>query len=283
MVNWSTIEKPLEEIIYEAPSQYEILSAANSLAFRIKSLKGSYSLRNYLGSHDRDELNRSIILLEAMIKAHGLIWNEGREKYVFKELKTLVIHPADKTTDFLKVVYENQDWTIITDPKYSSSLMKQAILAHERIICLGHGNEHGLFGDGRFMISSEHVYLLRTKTLVSVWCNADKFHRKYGLAGFFTGMIISEYDEAETFSEHPFTMGQILHSNELFAKALAKSIDAEKKVETLLGDYQKEGNPIIQYNSQRIYYYEELSKEKSSNREIKRMKKKGWSNHGGCG
>jgi hypothetical protein len=43
---------------------------------------------------------------------------------------------------------------------------------------------------------SNYVYLLRDKIGVYIWCNANVFAEKYGLKGFYTGMIISEYEEA---------------------------------------------------------------------------------------
>lgn len=77
MVNWSTVETPLEEITYIPPTEWEILSTANSILFNITRLKGEYSLRNYLDFHDANELNRSMIVLKAMVTAHGLVADEN--------------------------------------------------------------------------------------------------------------------------------------------------------------------------------------------------------------
>src|ERR1035437_860766 len=113
-------------------------------------------------------------------------------------MKTLVIHPPDASTDFLKVIYEGKDWALInTNP--STKFLKEQINLHDRIIMLGHGTEEGLLGFGRYVIDSTLVYLLREKECVAVWCNADQFVGKYGLKGFYTGMIISEIDEALMF------------------------------------------------------------------------------------
>ena len=110
-------------------------------------------------------------------------------------MKTLVIHPKDTTTDFLSLIYEDKDWTVITD-NISKSALKRQIKAHDRIVMLGHGMETGLIGFNRLVIDSNLVYLLREKHCVCIWCNADKFVLKYGLKGFYTGMIISEVQEA---------------------------------------------------------------------------------------
>lgn len=144
-------------------------------------------------------------------------------------MKTLVIHPYDYTTRFLSVIYEGKDWTVITDTQFPKSKLKKAIQEHDRIICLGHGTEHGLIAmqskwSWRQMIDSTLVYLLREKELVFVWCNADEFAKKYDLKGFITGMIISEDEEANMFSVNA-TEGEIYDSNVLFSKAVADSID----------------------------------------------------------
>jgi len=111
-------------------------------------------------------------------------------------MKTLVIHPKDSTTDFLKVIYSEKDWTIIDDNNISTSKLKENIKSHDRIIMLGHGSDKGLFGQNRLIINSNLVYLLKDKNCVCIWCNADEFVKKYKLNGFYTGMIISDYDEA---------------------------------------------------------------------------------------
>ena len=76
MVNWTTVNLPIEEIQYEPPIEWMILRTANSLTNSIKRLTDQYSIRNYLDYHDSNELNRCIILLEAMKVAHGLVGDE---------------------------------------------------------------------------------------------------------------------------------------------------------------------------------------------------------------
>ena len=52
-------------------------------------------------------------------------------------MQTLVIHPADITTDFLNMIYQKLDCTIITG-RISKSKLKRTIKQHDRIIMLGH-------------------------------------------------------------------------------------------------------------------------------------------------
>ena len=74
-------------------------------------------------------------------------------------MKTLVIHPSDVTTDFLKVIYSDLDCTII-NTNISHSKLKQLIKENDKIVMLGHGTEEGLLGFKRFVINSQLVYLL---------------------------------------------------------------------------------------------------------------------------
>jgi hypothetical protein len=166
-------------------------------------------------------------------------------------MKTLVIHPKDISTDFLSPIYEGHGWTVIRH-NVSKSVLKREIKLHDRIIMLGHGTHQGLIGFGAFAIDSTFVYLLRQKDTVCVWCNADEFVKKYDLRGFYTGMIISEPEEARLFCV-PYTAQEIAESNYLFANAVALAIGSSNPEEvaktTYLGD-----SPVTQFNRENIYY-----------------------------
>ena len=80
-------------------------------------------------------------------------------------MKTLVIHPEDDSTAFLKPIYQNiPEATVITkDITYIE--LKIAMLEADQIIMLGHGSPSGLFnmsgiGAGLFAVGSQHVDLL---------------------------------------------------------------------------------------------------------------------------
>lgn len=157
-------------------------------------------------------------------------------------MKTLVIHPKDKTTDFLSSIYDGKDWNVITENP-SNSLLKSQIKNHDRIVMLGHGTQYGLIGHKRLIINSTLVYLLRDKITVCIWCNADQFVKKYDLKGLYTGMIISEYEEALDWSIYQPDDRDILTSNLLFAKAVSKSIDLDSGVvDSILEVYQGYNN-----------------------------------------
>ena len=166
-------------------------------------------------------------------------------------MKTLVIHPKDSTTDFLSEIYREKDWTII-NTNISKKVLKEQIKTHDRIVMLGHGTEKGLLGFNKFVIDSTWVYLLREKICVCIWCNADVFVKKYVLKGFYTGMIISEYEEAIMCCV-PTNSHWIAESNTNFALAIKNSIDEENMLEKAKLFY--EGNSaVVEFNRNNLYY-----------------------------
>lgn len=169
-------------------------------------------------------------------------------------MSTLVIHPSDPTTDFLSEIYKDKDWTIIRD-RISNRQLYLHIKNHDNIIMLGHGTPNGLLGWNNFVIDSSWVYLLREKNCIGIWCHANIFFEKYGLKGFYSGMIISEMQEAVFYRILPNPI-EILESNELLALAIKESIhisDDYKLLESVKSKYKTENNPIILFNQNNLY------------------------------
>jgi hypothetical protein len=181
-------------------------------------------------------------------------------------MKTLIIHPKDRTTNFLKPIYENiPNATILTEGLKSDVI--ELIKEHDRIIMMGHGSPWGLFGVGRFregqyypsyVIDNEIVHaLIPKKQNVFIWCNADKFVNRHALKGFYSGMFISEVGEA-TYCGLPDTPQSVVdESNNQFATIVGKVIN-ESLHEAYKGIRQQykvlaEGNPVAQYNYERLY------------------------------
>jgi len=171
-------------------------------------------------------------------------------------MKTLVIHPDDRTTDFLKPIYEGRGWTVIT--KHKKELKRQDFLsevkAHDRIIMMGHGYPGGLFMS---YIDSTIVDILREKDCVCIWCNADQFVNKYGLKGFYTGMFISEVSEANWFKIQT-DQDAVDHSNNLFTELVVEHID-KKNPQPAIKEAYVGDCPVIQFNNDRLYYNEEVT------------------------
>ena len=172
--------------------------------------------------------------------------------YKSSSKKTLVIHPKDKTTDCLSVIYAGKDWTVITDDVSWEEIEKQ-LLIHDRIIMLGHGTPIGLIGHGRYIIDKKAVPFLINKVCVFVWCNADYFVRAHKLKGLYTGMIISEVDEAIYCGVTDFTIKDIEESNEIFSDAIRQAVDVEDKVSLIKELYVPKDNPIMKFNAVNIF------------------------------
>ena len=167
-------------------------------------------------------------------------------------MKTLVIHPFDLSTGFLETIYSEMECTVISNIGTSKKVVVAEIKKHDRIIMLGHGTKDGLIAGNRFIINSQLVYLLRDKLCVCIWCNADEFVKKYKLRGFYTGMIISDMDEANYFCNHKVTDGDIQFSNILFSESIRNVINKEDMVNGVLENYVGD-NHIIDFNRERIY------------------------------
>lgn len=165
-------------------------------------------------------------------------------------MKTLVIHPADNTTDFLKSIYIGKDWKVITyNP--SKKELTNAIKDHERIIMLGHGDQHGLYGFNRMIIESKWVYLLREKICICIWCHADQFFRRYNLKGFTTGMFISDFMEANLYCVQA-SDSEINESNTKFALSMKNCIDSSDLLANLSEEYNTD-NDLVKYNKNQFF------------------------------
>ncbi|MBQ0007927.1 MAG: hypothetical protein KBT40_04340 [bacterium] len=126
-------------------------------------------------------------------------------------MKKLIIHPKDSSTDFLKSIYKGLD-EVELYTRHLTSKKVNRLFHHcpetSQIILLGHGVEKGLLCHVQkdnecydtIIVGHPHVYFLRNHhNTVGIFCNADKFAHAEGLHGLFTGMIISELQEAEMF------------------------------------------------------------------------------------
>ena len=182
--------------------------------------------------------------------------------------KTLVIHPNDRSTDFLIPIYMNlksfpdfDDVTIIRGG-YSKDEVDQMIREHDRIMMMGHGSPGGLFSVGQFesqgfIINYTTVPLLQDKECIFIWCNADRVVEANNLKGLYSGMFISEVSEANYCGLSGTSQAVVNESNEYFArelglvsnKSLSETYEAIKYSYTMLA----ESNAVAEYNSNRLY------------------------------
>jgi hypothetical protein len=167
-----------------------------------------------------------------------------------KKSDTLVIHPDDPSTDFLRVIYEGRGFDVLkTYRKDVDSLLPR----YQRVIMLGHGCTDGLYSIGRFRggyaVSDASAPALGGKNNVYIWCNAQTYVRYHRLKGFSTGMFISEVAEAAWFDIRA-TQRAINHSNLLFARAMQKHID-NPTLDQILREYNGD-SAVIQFNRQQM-------------------------------
>ena len=183
-------------------------------------------------------------------------------------MKTLVIHPQDKSTEFLIPIYMNlksfpdfDDVTIIRGEQTKDEV-NQLIEEHDRIMMMGHGSPGGLFSIGQFgaqgfIINYSTVPLLQDKECIFIWCNADRFVEANNLKGLYSGMFISEVGEAN-YCGLPGTPQDIVdESNNYFAKELGsvseRSLDEMYHHIKYTYGILTESNAVAEYNNNRLY------------------------------
>jgi hypothetical protein len=179
-------------------------------------------------------------------------------------MTTLIIHPKDRSTYFLDIVYNPiPNKTVITGGVSKNELNK-LIESHDRVMMMGHGSPNGLFAVGQFesnngfIIDQSTVSLLEKKEdSVFIWCNADQYVNHFKLKGFYSGMFISEVGEAY-YCGLPYTkQEEVDESNFGFCNILAECINETK--ETIYEKVKKnygliaEQNPVALYNNDRLY------------------------------
>lgn len=183
-------------------------------------------------------------------------------------MKTLVIHPEDKSTDFLKPIYTNIKRKTVLTKNVSRDKLLAAVRSHDTIIMLGHGSSNGLFnvsgiGKGIWAVGESMVEeLRRDKQLIAIWCNANKFIERHQLPALYSGMFISEVSEAR-YCGVQGDQAMVDESNNAFAALLGRTLGEVptdlKTVHSLVGEsYEELGevNAVAKYNSDRWFYEE---------------------------
>ena len=146
-----------------------------------------------------------------------------------KMKSTLVIHPADKSTDFLRPIYQDLKHKTLITGSITRDGLHALIKAHDRIIGLGHGSPSGLFsmssgGFGSYILGASEVEVLRGKELVGVWCHCNKFMEIHQLEGIYSGMFCSEVSECRYYGLNEVTQADVNESNDAFARILGEEM-----------------------------------------------------------
>jgi len=175
-------------------------------------------------------------------------------------MKTLIIHPDDRSTDFLNAIYSRMpEYTLIV--RGSRKEVNELIKSHDRIVMLGHGSPYGLFSvgcfDGGYIIDCDTVPLFDGKECIFIWCNADRFVNAYNLKGLYSGMFVSEVGEAIMMGLGRLPQRIVTESNNRFAHWLGDGINVNlyHAYHRMMNNYERlaESNPVAKYNSDRLY------------------------------
>lgn len=180
----------------------------------------------------------------------------------------LVIHPEDRTTDVLKILYEGLDAQVIVDDcsrPVIDHLLKHAS-TRERVMLLGHGSDKGLFFRrddtknefDKVIVAHRNNYMLRQHggNMIGIWCHANLFAQAEGLHGLFSGMIISEMAEAEEYGIAA-THEEILASNKVMFGKLRRLLDEKvllHKIPEMMKAWDDEHTPLSEFNYGNFHY-----------------------------
>lgn len=176
----------------------------------------------------------------------------------------IIIHATDPTTQVLSLLYQQrEDVKLCITERNTTSDVQRAIRADDVIMMLGHGNEYGLFSKPdkkgeykRFLITDRHVQFLRDKTCIGIWCYANKFAEKYGLHGLFSGMIISELQEAIDLGIRA-TKDEIDTEMEKFTIRLKNCIETYEleQIPIRMKELDDVQSALTKFNYSNLYYY----------------------------
>lgn len=177
----------------------------------------------------------------------------------------IVIHANDPTTKVLSLLYEERkDCYLHIDESSTNSQVIHAVKDADSVMMLGHGNPFGLFSTPdrngqykRHLIGERHVDFLRGKTCIGIWCFANEFADHYHLKGLFSGMIISEVQEAVD-NHIEASKEEIDSEMELFTQRLKYCIEHNelKDVPAKMLELDNRQSQLTQFNYSRLFYYE---------------------------
>lgn len=177
---------------------------------------------------------------------------------------TIIFSKRDDTL-FLKGIWKDLpdakvvEVTSIFDYDRVEDALKQE---KDLVILCGHGNDAGLYYPNfeDYIIDENNVNLLRNKTVVCIWCNANDFMYEFQLKGFSTGMFISDAEEALLYNMYDHSEA-IPEANELFAKRinefLKNKVDCSLWIDKLISSLSEEEKAIdfIDYNYNELEYF----------------------------
>lgn len=179
-------------------------------------------------------------------------------------MKKLVIHPKDRSTTFLKKVYENLDDVTLVQGGVGTFELSDLMETHDQIMMMGHGSPYGLLSMGQFDAYGYIVgdsladQLAERDNNIFIWCNADEYVNYHKLKGFYTGMFISEPEEAYWMGLGNTPQAEVDESNTWFVESVNRSANStpEDLHAYVKHDYGEliHANPVAKYNHERLYH-----------------------------
>jgi predicted RNA-binding protein len=179
-------------------------------------------------------------------------------------MNTLIIHPKDESTDVLKYIYSSENNYTVINGQISKIDLYKLIQSHFRTIFIGHGTSRGLSNINMFKYKGEYIIdykfknvLERSNQNIYLWCYADRFVKNNALKGIFTGMFISDLQEAKRYNIANVKKIDIDASNIFFSQTLANCINKNNKMiyNKLILEYAlfAKDNKIAKFNVQNIF------------------------------
>lgn len=179
----------------------------------------------------------------------------------------IVIHPKDRTTQMLERIYEGVPCQKL-DTTLSKNQLRSLLYSapsYEQIMLLGHGTEDGLFtreddtkDEFTKLIdhSFSHILKKHNGRIFAIFCHAKDFAEKEHLHGLFSGMIISEMDEAESYGI-PTTIEELDKENIKLAKNLRMLLDKKIpwcEIPRMIQSLDDSHTPLTEFNYRSFFY-----------------------------
>ena len=146
-----------------------------------------------------------------------------------------VIHAKDPTTQVFSLLYQQREDVKLRITERNTSSDVQRAIRVDNVI----------------------VQFLRDKSCIGIWCYANKFAEKYKLHGLFSGMIISELQEAIDLGV-PATKDEIDKEMKRFTIRLKDCIETYglKRTPLRMKELDEVQSPLTTFNYGNLYYSE---------------------------
>lgn len=170
---------------------------------------------------------------------------------------------GDEDTRSLETIWEGvNDINLIHITEWNEDMehtVNEAIRnEHDTLLVCGHGTGFGLLAPrscSEYVIHSENVHDIVAENFVGLFCHATDFAEDYDLHGFFTGMFISNIDEAVNYSVET-TLENIEDCNQLvfhnINEFLCGHITLEYLYDLMCVESETTDNELMQFNTSGI-------------------------------